>query len=49
MPLAAAAPLGPSERLDAIDALRGTALLGVLIINLVTEFRVSIFEQFLPH
>jgi uncharacterized protein len=49
MPLVAAAPLGPSERLDAIDALRGIALLGVLIINLVTEFRVSIFEQFLPH
>jgi len=27
--------------------LRGIALFGVLIINLVMEFRVSIFEQFL--
>jgi uncharacterized protein len=41
-------PLAPRDRIDAIDALRGIALLGVLIINLVTEFRVSIFEQFLP-
>jgi uncharacterized protein len=40
-------PVGPSERIDAIDALRGVALFGVLAINLVTEFRVSIFEQFL--
>jgi len=29
--------------------LRGIALFGVLIINLVMEFRVSIFEQFLNH
>jgi uncharacterized protein len=28
--------------------LRGVALLGVLAVNVVTEFRVSIFEQFLP-
>ena len=40
-------PVSPSERIDAIDALRGVALFGVLAINLVTEFRVSIFEQFL--
>jgi uncharacterized protein len=41
-----AAPLGPTQRIDAIDALRGLALFGVLIVNLVTEFRVSIFQQF---
>src|SRR5690242_3832575 len=41
-------PVNPSERIGSIDALRGVALLGVLAINLVTEFRVSIFEQFLP-
>jgi uncharacterized protein len=31
----------------AIDALRGLALFGVLAINLDTEFRVTLFEQFL--
>lgn len=36
-------------RIDAIDALRGLALLGVLVINLDTEFRVTFFEQFSPH
>jgi len=40
-------PISPAERIDAIDVLRGLALLGVLAINVVTEFRVSIFEQFL--
>jgi uncharacterized protein len=40
-------PIGAEERIDAIDVLRGIALLGVLVINVVTEFRVSIFEQFL--
>jgi uncharacterized protein len=48
VPRAQSAPLNPSERIEAIDALRGLALFGVLAINLVTEFRVSIFEQFLP-
>lgn len=43
-----AGPVGPGERIDGIDVLRGLALLGVLVINTVTEFRVSIFEQFLP-
>jgi len=42
-----AGPLAAAERIAAIDALRGIALFGVLIINLVMEFRVSIFEQFL--
>jgi uncharacterized protein len=41
-------PVSPSDRIESLDALRGVALLGVLAINLVTEFRVSIFEQFLP-
>ena len=41
--------LGPlEERLIALDILRGVALFGVMSINLVFEFRVSIFEQFLP-
>jgi uncharacterized protein len=35
-----------AQRIEAIDALRGLALLGVLVVNLLTEFRVSIFEQF---
>lgn len=43
------APVRPSERIDAIDVLRGLALFGVLAINVVTEFRVSIFEQFLAN
>jgi len=36
-----------AERVQAIDTLRGLALFGVLMVNLVTEFRVSIFTQFL--
>ena len=39
---------GPIDRIDSLDILRGLALSGVLAINLVFEFRVSIFEQFLP-
>jgi uncharacterized protein len=45
----AAKPISPSERIDAIDVLRGLALFGVLAINDVTVFRVSIFAQFLPN
>jgi uncharacterized protein len=41
-------PISPTERIDAIDVLRGIALLGVLAMNVVTIFRVSIFERFLP-
>ena len=44
-----ALPLDPSSRVGSIDALRGIALFGVLAINLETEFRISIFQQFLPH
>ncbi|SPP93597.1 DUF418 domain-containing protein [Bradyrhizobium vignae] len=42
-----AAPTPSVERIDAIDVLRGIALFGVMAINLVMEFRISIFEQFL--
>src|SRR6185369_97528 len=41
-------PVPPDERLASIDVLRGVALFGVLMVNLVTGFRVSIFQQFLP-
>ena len=40
-------PIAPAERIVAIDILRGVALFGVMAINVATEFRVSIFEQFL--
>lgn len=42
-----ATSIAPAERIDALDALRGLALFGVLAINLENEFRVSIFQQFL--
>jgi uncharacterized protein len=41
------APLAAPDRLIAIDILRGIALFGVMAINVVFEFRVSIFQQFL--
>lgn len=41
-----AQPVPRDQRVWAIDALRGFALFGVLAINLETEFRVSLFEQF---
>jgi uncharacterized protein len=41
-------PVAPSNRIEGIDILRGLTLFGVLAINIVFEFRVSIFEQFLP-
>jgi uncharacterized protein len=40
-------PVAPSDRILAIDVVRGIALFGVMAINVTTEFRVSIFEQFL--
>lgn len=42
-------PMSRSERLDAIDVLRGLALFGVLAMNIVTIFRVSFFSPFLPN
>src|SRR5262245_18991440 len=44
----AVVPLAPMDRLAGIDVLRGLALFGVMAINIVFEFRVSMFEQFLP-
>ncbi|WP_426408814.1 DUF418 domain-containing protein [Bradyrhizobium ganzhouense] len=40
-------PTSSAERIDAIDVLRGIALFGVMAINVVMEFRISIFDQFL--
>lgn len=36
-----------SQRILAIDVVRAVALFGVLVVNLITEFRVSLFRQFL--
>ena len=41
-------PIAPSDRIAAIDMVRGIALFGVMAINVATIFRVSIFERFLP-
>ena len=46
--LAAAGPITPSDRIAAVDIVRGIALFGVMAINVATVFRVSIFERFLP-
>lgn len=43
-----ARPVRPDQRVAAIDVLRGVALFGVLTVNLLTVFRISIFQQFLP-
>jgi uncharacterized protein len=43
-----ASPIAPSDRIAAIDIVRGIALFGVMAINVVTVFRASIFERFLP-
>lgn len=40
-------PTSGADRIGSIDILRGLALFGVLAVNLLTEFRVSIFQQFL--
>jgi uncharacterized protein len=40
--------IDPNDRILTIDILRGIALFGVLMVNLLTEFRVSIFNQFVP-
>lgn len=41
-----ASPVASTDRFAAIDILRGLALFGVMAINVVFEFRVSIFERF---
>jgi hypothetical protein len=41
-------PAASTDRLISLDILRGLALFGVMAINVVCEFRVSIFRQFLP-
>jgi uncharacterized protein len=38
-------PLPASERYRTLDLLRGFALFGVLMVNLLTIFRISLFEQ----
>jgi uncharacterized protein len=37
-----------ASRIEAIDAVRGAALFGVLSVNLITGFRASLFTQLLP-
>ncbi|HZS08029.1 MAG TPA: DUF418 domain-containing protein [Blastocatellia bacterium] len=41
------APVSSGERYGDLDVLRGVALLGVLLVNLLTLFRVSLFEHIL--
>ena len=41
-----ASAVSPDQRVAPIDVLRGIALFGVLIVNLMNEFRVSVFQQF---
>jgi uncharacterized protein len=43
-----ATPSEPFERIQLVDSLRGLALFGVLVMNLETAFRVSLFHDFLP-
>jgi len=38
-------PVDPRARIVALDALRGAALWGVLLVNLMTDFRISLFEH----
>ena len=40
-------PVEASERYAALDLLRGFALFGVLLINLLYFFRVSLFDHIL--
>ncbi len=40
-------PIQPSERIVTLDAVRGIALLGVLLVNAQTGFRLSLFEHIL--
>src|SRR6516165_1885567 len=40
-------PVAPAERIEALDVLRGAALLGVLLVNLMSDFRVPLAEHIL--
>lgn len=40
-------PIAETERLEALDVMRGLALFGVLMVNLLAGFRVSLFEHIL--
>src|SRR5262245_22578375 len=40
-------PVASSERYVALDIVRGAALYGVLIVNLLTVFRISLFSHLL--
>src|SRR5690348_2702618 len=40
-------PAGETERYAVIDAIRGAALFGVLMINLLSDFRISLFQHIL--
>jgi uncharacterized protein len=42
-----AQPIALPDRIAGLDVVRGVALFGVMAINIVKEFRVSIFQQFL--
>jgi len=44
-----AAAVPPRDRIDAIDAMRGLALFGVAAVNVLTEFRVSLYQQFIAN
>lgn len=44
----ATVPTTPSERLEALDILRGIALFGVMAINLIAAFRISLFQRYAP-
>ena len=48
MPKTTPSGVPPDERIAPIDILRGIALFGVMAVNVVTAFRVSMFQQFLP-
>jgi len=41
-------PTTPSERLAVLDILRGIALFGVMAINVVVAFRISLFQRYQP-
>lgn len=48
MPKTAPSGVPPEDRIAPIDILRGIALFGVMAVNVVNQFRVSMFQQFLP-